>query len=866
MKNFIYPIVITGFLVSLSLIPLVAQNTFPASGAAGIGTLTPNASSILDISSTTSGVLVPRMTKAQRDAIVSPATGLLIYQTNSTPGFYFYSGSVWTAVSPKAANTNLSNLTAPTGVNVDLLPLNDNTLNFGSVVNSWKDGYWDGDIYIDGNRFISNSNSVSNAFIGAMAGNSTTSLYGDNAFVGYQSGYSNVANYNTALGSQSLFSNTVGQSNIALGYNALFGNISGNYNTSVGFKSMYSNTASFNSAFGYKSLYSNTTGINNIGIGYQSAYANTTGMDNIGLGTNALLSNTVGNSNIAIGSAALNANITGIENVAIGKNAGAVSTWDFNIFIGAHCGETNTSGVSNTFIGTSAGSLSVGGLENVAVGYNSLTRNTTGEYNVALGSNSLSFNTTGGYNIAVGSASLNYNSTGYLNVAVGDLSLSGNSSGYRNTAVGSSSLFNNSNGFENAAVGYVALYSNTTGTSNTAAGAYSLYSNTTGIGNTASGYKVNYSNTTGANNTAMGYQALYSATIANSNSVFGYQAGYFNVSGGANTLMGYKAGYNATSVDNSIFGYDAGSTFGNNSENSCFGSYAGHNLTGGNKNTFIGRLADESIAGGVVSNSSALGYNALVNNNNMVRIGNTSITSIGGQVGWTNFSDGRIKKDVQENVPGVEFINLLRPVTYHFDMKKENELLGSKDTTNWDGKFDIEKIQFSGFIAQEVNSAAEKIGYDFSGVDKSGTLMALRYSEFVVPLVKAVQELSAENDTLKSRLDAIESALNIQSNSKDQEETISQETVLLKGGAYLQQNVPNPFDGTTAIGYYVPDPNAKVQMQFISSVGELIYTVDISSGKGIVNVQTDALAPGIYQYILLVNGNVIGTKQMILQK
>src|SRR6266487_3333141 len=86
-----------------------AQNTFPSTGSAGIGTTTPNASSLLEVKSTTKGVLIPRMTKTQRDAIVSPAEGLLIYQTNNTPGFYYFEGS-WTAVTTKSANRSLSNL------------------------------------------------------------------------------------------------------------------------------------------------------------------------------------------------------------------------------------------------------------------------------------------------------------------------------------------------------------------------------------------------------------------------------------------------------------------------------------------------------------------------------------------------------------------------------------------------------------------------------------------------------------------------------------------------------------------------------------------------------------------------------------
>lgn len=61
----------------------------------GIGTTTPDLSSILDITSTNRGLLIPKMTQAQRTAIVSPATGLLVYQTDATTGFWFYNGTLW---------------------------------------------------------------------------------------------------------------------------------------------------------------------------------------------------------------------------------------------------------------------------------------------------------------------------------------------------------------------------------------------------------------------------------------------------------------------------------------------------------------------------------------------------------------------------------------------------------------------------------------------------------------------------------------------------------------------------------------------------------------------------------------------------
>jgi hypothetical protein len=64
----------------------------------GINTNTPDTSSALEIESTTGGILIPRMTETQRDAIVSPASGLMIYQTDEVSGFYFYNGTGWTKI------------------------------------------------------------------------------------------------------------------------------------------------------------------------------------------------------------------------------------------------------------------------------------------------------------------------------------------------------------------------------------------------------------------------------------------------------------------------------------------------------------------------------------------------------------------------------------------------------------------------------------------------------------------------------------------------------------------------------------------------------------------------------------------------
>jgi hypothetical protein len=89
MKNVLYTLLTLLLIVNVSMAQNVGIN---ATGAA------PNASAGLDVDFTNRGFLAPRMTAAQRAAIATPATGLLVYQTDAGtqgPGFYFYNGTAW---------------------------------------------------------------------------------------------------------------------------------------------------------------------------------------------------------------------------------------------------------------------------------------------------------------------------------------------------------------------------------------------------------------------------------------------------------------------------------------------------------------------------------------------------------------------------------------------------------------------------------------------------------------------------------------------------------------------------------------------------------------------------------------------------
>jgi hypothetical protein len=93
-------------LIFISIIFFSSVALYAQSVAINTDKSAPNASAILDIKSTTKGLLIPRMTLVQRNAIATPADGLLVYQTDNTPGYYNYTGSAWAALAGSGGGTN----------------------------------------------------------------------------------------------------------------------------------------------------------------------------------------------------------------------------------------------------------------------------------------------------------------------------------------------------------------------------------------------------------------------------------------------------------------------------------------------------------------------------------------------------------------------------------------------------------------------------------------------------------------------------------------------------------------------------------------------------------------------------------------
>jgi len=355
----------------------------------------PDISSILDVSSTKKGLLIPRVANNEMQNIISPANGLLVYNTDSAC-FAYRNATAWVFLKGNGTASNDWSTKGNAGTNA--------TTNFiGST---------------DNVNVVFRRNNLRAGLIGGA---------------------------NTSFGDQALNPASTGTTNTAIGYRALFVNTTGSRNTANGYTSLPENTTgSSNTAMGVGSLNTNSTGSGNTAIGNISLQSNSTANNNTAVGNAALNLNGIGYSNVAVGVAALQNNTSRSNLVAIGDSA------LFNNGTGA-VNEVNAT--ANTAVGSKALYSNTTGSSNTAVGFESLKNNTTGSANTAMGWLSMGLSTGGFSNAAFGYRALLSNS-GLENVAMGLDALSSNETGGYNTAVGSGAMGGPSNGSNNTAVGY----------------------------------------------------------------------------------------------------------------------------------------------------------------------------------------------------------------------------------------------------------------------------------------------------------------------------------------------------------------------------------------------------------------------------
>lgn len=445
----------------------------------------------------------------------------------------------------------------------------------------------------------------------------------------------------------------------------------------------------------------------------------------------------------------------------------------------------------NTCFGVYTGVYNMYGQDNTGIGYGSLESQTASS-----GSN-------GSYNTGCGVGTLSTTSTGMANSAFGyDALLNG--TGSDNTACGAAALHFLGSGDGNTAVGWVALENNTANL-NTAVGDSCLTSNTSGSGNVAMGYQAMYSNTTATQNTAMGYQALTNLAYSNSSTPYtgecvaigyqalysdapngtnagvdntgeGWEALYYNVTGDWNTATGRSALYgssgnsfNASTADGYAALYQ---NTGN--DNTAVGYEALYNMTSGTENTAIGYTAGPNSSSTTVTNTSALGYDAVVTNSDMIELGNCSVTFTGANgasysstkafaVGcsssngngayltlggtWTNASDSN-KKENFTTPNGTDILNkiMLLPVL------------------RWNYRGEAQYIQHIGPMAQDFYRIFN-VGNDslsISTIDPAGIAL--------IGVQTLNRKLEAENASLKLQLAQLQNSQGQLQNSQENDE------------------------------------------------------------------------------------------------
>lgn len=433
-------------------------------------------------------------------------------------------------------------------------------------------------------------------------------------------------------------------------------------------------------------------------------------------------------------------------------------------------------------------------------------------------------------NTFIGSNSGRSITTGTSNTSLGHASLSRTSTGTGNIAIGSEALTNNSTGFTNVAIGDAALLNNTTGFYNIALGKQSLMFNN------------------GSGNIAIGVASMPYIS-----------SGRYNIGIGANSLM------QTTTAE----------------YNTAIGSLSGNSYNNGYNNVFVG--ANTDVNGSGYYNVIAIGQATICTAPSQVTIGNPATNSYRTYANWSNISDGRFKQHIQEDVKGLEFINKLRPVSYQLKARELDKFLNNGltkiDDMGVDARSSMEKAlqeketaMHTGFVAQEVESAAKELGFKFSGVEapvNEKDVYALRYTDFIVPLVKAVQELDRKTnqiDQLKELIDHQQQQINDLKNMIDKLVNGQNGNNTNLSSSTISQNKPNPFSRSTTIEYSIPSDVSNAQVYISDIKGTQIKIISLNKGNDKVTINGDELAAGTYIYSLWVDGKQVESKKMTLSR
>jgi len=237
-------------------------------------------------------------------------------------------------------------------------------------------------------------------------------------------------------------------------------------------------------------------------------------------------------------------------------------------------------------------------------------------------------------------------------------------------------------------------------------------------------------------------------------------------------------------------------------------------------------------------------------------------------------SDESYKENITSINNSLNKIKQIRGVTYKLKEQVEetaptaNTLqsdVSSRDTLSSQFPVPVEivnkikaekKRKKAGFIAQELEEIFPEAVYTLPNGKK-----AIAYSEIIPLLVEAIKEQQNEIDELKQA-----KSIQARSTISDADEQSDVNSLLdEKLKAKLYSNIPNPFKEQTTISFFIPETSSRASIHIYNLQGKQIKQLNIESrGNGSVTINGYELTPGMYMYSLIVDGQEVDTKKMIL--